>query len=58
VQVWYESIARATVVSAHGGVCRALMALLEVKQPSEASMGDVGQGCVYLFNGTAMTRHG
>ena len=23
VQVWYESIARATVASAHGGVCRA-----------------------------------
>ena len=37
---------------------RALMALLKVKEPSEASMGDVGQGCVYVFNGTAMTRHG
>lgn len=58
VQVWYESVERATVASAHGGVCRALMALLKVKEPSEASMGDVGQGCVYVFNGTAMTRHG
>jgi broad specificity phosphatase PhoE len=57
VQVWYEGIACATVVSAHGGVCRALMALLEVVQPSQASMGDVGQGVVYVFNGTAMTRH-
>jgi broad specificity phosphatase PhoE len=58
VQVWYEGIARASVVSAHGGVCRALMALLKVVQPSEASMGDIGQGCVYVFNGSAMTRHG
>jgi broad specificity phosphatase PhoE len=58
VQVWYESIGRATVASAHGGVCRALMALLKVVQPSEASMGDIGQGCVYVFNGTTMTRHG
>ncbi len=58
VQVWYESVACTTVVSAHGGVCRALMALLKVVQPSEASMGDVGQGVVYVFNGTAMTRHG
>jgi broad specificity phosphatase PhoE len=57
VRVWYESIARATVASAHGGVCRALMALLKVVQPSEASMGDIGQGVVYVFNGTAMTRH-
>jgi broad specificity phosphatase PhoE len=57
VQVWYESIARATVASAHGGVCRALMALLKVVQPSEASVGDIGQGVVYVFNGTAMTRH-
>ena len=45
VQVWYEAIGRASVVSAHGGVCRALMALLKVVQPSEASMGDIGQGC-------------
>jgi broad specificity phosphatase PhoE len=58
VQVWYEGIGRATVASAHGGVCRALMALLKVVQPSEASMGDIGQGCVYVFNGTTMTRHG
>ena len=57
VQAWYEDIARATVVSAHGGVCRALMALLKLVQPSQASTGDIGQGCVYLFDGGAMTRH-
>jgi probable phosphoglycerate mutase len=57
VRVWYESLDRATVASAHGGVCRALMALLKVVQPSEASMGDIGQGVVYVFDGSTMTRH-
>ena len=27
------------------------MALLKVVQPSEASMGDIGQGVVYVFDG-------
>ena len=57
VQVWYEGIQRATVAAAHGGVCRALMALLNVAQPAQASQGDIGQGCVYVFDGSAMTRH-
>jgi probable phosphoglycerate mutase len=57
VQVWYEGIERETVASAHGGVCRSLMALLGVMQPEEASMGTIGQGVVYVFDGHAMTRH-
>src|ERR1041384_2244269 len=57
VQVWYEGLERETVASAHGGVCRSLMALLGVVQPEEASMGTIGQGVVYVFDGHAMTRH-
>jgi broad specificity phosphatase PhoE len=57
VQVWYDGIERETVAAAHGGVCRALMAHLGLVQPSEASMGDIGQGVVYVFNGNSMTRH-
>src|SRR5947199_5451380 len=56
VQVWYGGIERETVASAHGGVCRALIALLGVAQPAEASMGDIGQGVVYVFDGKTMTR--
>jgi len=57
VQVWYESIERDTVVSAHGGVCRALIALLGVADPAAASMGDIGQGVVYVFADGGMSRH-
>ena len=57
VQVWYDGIERETVAAAHGGVCRVLMAYLGLVQPSEASMGDIGQGVVYVFDGKTMTRH-
>ena len=54
---WYAGVDRDAVVSAHGGVCRALIAHLGIAQPAVASMGDVGQGVVYVFNGDGMTRH-
>jgi len=57
VQVWYEGMTRETVAAAHGGVCRALITLLGVAQPAEASMGDIGQGVVYVFDGKTMSRH-
>jgi len=57
VEVWFESIERETVASAHGGVCRALMAYIGVAQPAEASMGNIGQGVVYVFDGNTMTLH-
>jgi len=57
VRAWYESIAHDTVVTAHGGVCRALMAHLNLARPEEASMGDIGQGVVYVFDGQGMARH-
>jgi probable phosphoglycerate mutase len=57
VQVWFEGIERETVASAHGGVCRALMAHIGVAQPAEASMGNIGQGVVYVFDGNSMTLH-
>jgi probable phosphoglycerate mutase len=57
VRAWYESIERDTVVSAHGGVCRALIAHLGLARPEDASTGDIGQGVVYVFDGNNMTRH-
>ena len=57
VQVWYDGIERETVASAHGGVCRVLMAHLGLAQPGEASMGDIRQGVIYVFDGNSMTRH-
>jgi probable phosphoglycerate mutase len=54
---WYAGVECDTVVSAHGGVCRALIAHLGIAQPEVASMGDVGQGVVYVFNSEGMARH-
>ena len=54
---WYAGVDRDTVVAAHGGVCRALIAHLGIAQPEAASTGDVGQGVVYVFNGAEMIRH-
>ena len=57
VRAWYESLERDSVVSAHGGVCRALIAHLNLAEPEAASIGDIGQGCVYVFDGSSMSRH-
>ena len=57
VRAWYETMERDSVVSAHGGVCRALIAHLNLAEPEAASIGDIGQGCVYVFDGSSMSRH-
>jgi probable phosphoglycerate mutase len=57
VRAWYESLSRDTVVSAHGGVCRALIAHLGLARPEDASSGDIGQGVVYVFGDGGMARH-
>jgi probable phosphoglycerate mutase len=58
VHSWYEGLEQDTVVSAHGGVCRVLMASLSVAEPESASTGNIGQGCVYVFNDNGMGRYG
>ena len=57
VRAWYEGLERDSVVTAHGGVCRVLMAHLHLAENEAASMGDVGQGCVYVFSDGGMVRH-
>jgi broad specificity phosphatase PhoE len=57
ISAWYAGIQRDSVVSSHGGVCRALMAHLGIVNPSDASVGDIEQGVVYEFDGKSMTRH-
>lgn len=57
VRAWYETIERDTVVASHGGVCRALMAHLAIVSNDAATMGAVGQGCVYVFSGNTMAHY-
>ncbi len=55
---WYDGVVRDTVVAAHGGVFRALLAHVGLEPKETASLGDVGQGCVYVFRDGAMGRYG
>jgi broad specificity phosphatase PhoE len=57
VRAWYDTIARDAVVSAHGGVARALIAHLGIALPEDAAIDDIGQGVVYVFDGNNMARY-
>lgn len=49
VRAWHQGVARDTVVVAHGGVARTLIAHFGIKEPGIASAGEVAQGAVYEF---------
>jgi broad specificity phosphatase PhoE len=53
---WYEGLSRATVVIAHGGTARGLMASLGIAKPAAAPLIDIAQGVVYVFEGERLTR--
>jgi probable phosphoglycerate mutase len=57
VGAWYEGVERESIVAAHGGVCRALLAHIGVARTEVASMRDIQQGIVYVFDGGKVTRH-
>jgi len=55
---WYETLVGDTVVIAHGGTARALIAVLGIAPTTEAPSIDIGQGVVYRFADGSMTRYG
>jgi probable phosphoglycerate mutase len=57
VGAWLEGVERDTVVSAHGGTGRALVAVLGVAAPDAAAHHPIDQGVVYLFSGNRLTRY-
>ncbi len=57
VGCWYDAIDRDIVVSAHGGVARALIAHLGVALPEAAAGSNIGQGVVYVFSGNLLTHY-
>jgi probable phosphoglycerate mutase len=57
VSEWYASVTRDTVVAAHGGVARALMALFHILPEEEATHAPVAQGVVYVFSAGTMARY-
>jgi broad specificity phosphatase PhoE len=58
VSQWHASVAADTVVAAHGGTARALIAYLGLAPPQDASSYSIEQGVVYVFAGNQLARYG
>ena len=54
---WYAALTQDTVVAAHGGGVRALMALFNVMPREEATHAQIAQGVVYVFADGKMARY-
>jgi broad specificity phosphatase PhoE len=54
---WYASVVRDTVVAAHGGVARALLAYFRILPEDAATHTDIVHGVVYVFADGRMTRY-
>jgi broad specificity phosphatase PhoE len=57
VGAWYASVTRDTMVAAHGGVARVLMANFHIVPEEEATHADILHGVVYVFADGTMTRY-
>ncbi|MGH6673472.1 MAG: histidine phosphatase family protein [Xanthobacteraceae bacterium] len=54
---WYRTLTRDTVVAAHGGVARGLIAHFNILPQEEAAHADIVHGVVYVFAGGTMARY-
>jgi len=54
---WYNSLAADTVVAAHGGGVRVLMAISNIVSEEEATHAQIAQGVVYVFANGKMSRY-
>jgi probable phosphoglycerate mutase len=57
VAEWYATLTRDTVVIAHGGVGRSLIANFHLMPEEKATHAEIGQGVVYVFTAAKMTRY-
>jgi broad specificity phosphatase PhoE len=53
---WYETVRADTVVAAHGGTARALIAYFAIVPPQDAPHYSIDQGVVYVFADNRITR--
>ena len=56
VGAWYATLEKDTVVSAHGGTARAMIAFLGIAKPDQAVHQSIDQGVVYVFAGGTIAR--
>jgi broad specificity phosphatase PhoE len=57
VAAWYATVTRDTMVAAHGGVARVLMANFHILPEEEATHADILHGVVYVFSGGSVARY-
>ncbi len=57
ISQWHAALDRDTVVAAHGGTGRALIAHLALAPAQDATHHAVDQGVVYVFAGNLLTRY-
>ncbi len=57
ISAWYRSLTSDTVVAAHGGGVRALMAILKIESKEQATHAQIEQGVVYVFVNGKMARY-
>ncbi|HEX3431141.1 MAG TPA: histidine phosphatase family protein [Rhizomicrobium sp.] len=57
VAAWYATVTRDSVIAAHGGVARALMANFRILPEEEATHADILHGVVYVFDGGKLARY-
>ena len=57
IDAWYRSLTSDTVVAAHGGGVRALMALLKILPEEQAAHAQIEQGVVYVFAAGRLSRY-
>jgi broad specificity phosphatase PhoE len=57
VAEWYATVTRDTVVVAHGGIARVLMANFHILSEDAATRADILHGGVYVFSGGTVTRY-
>jgi len=57
VSAWYDGLTRDSVVVAHGGTARGLIAHLDIAKPAAAPLVDIAQGVVYAFEGGRLSRY-
>ena len=54
---WYRALTCDTVVAAHGGTARALIAHLRIVPPEDATHYSIDQGVVYVFSANGVARY-
>ena len=57
VAAWYATVTRDTVLAAHGGVARVLMANFHILPEEDATHADIPHGVVYVFDGGTLARY-